>query len=76
MRYSIRRLRRRLPQARIMLGCWMSNGIDRLRDTVKPDDIAATLKEALGLCLEAARRPASALRAIPEDDTGAKVDAA
>jgi hypothetical protein len=54
----------------------MSDGIDRLRDSVKPDDIAATLKEALGLCLEAARRPASALRAIPEDDTGATVDAA
>ena len=76
MRYSIRRLRRRLPQARIMLGCWMSDGIDRLRDSVKPDDIATTLKEALALCLEGARRPASALRPVPEVETGDKVDAA
>src|SRR5262249_32834485 len=37
MRYTIRRLRRRLPEARILLGCWMADG-DTLRETAKPDD--------------------------------------
>ena len=65
MRYTIRRLRRRMPQARIMLGCWMADA-DTLRDTAKPDDVAVTLRDALRLCLEAARKPASpALTAIP-----------
>ncbi len=34
MRYTIRRLRRRLPKARILLGCWMADA-DTLRETVK-----------------------------------------
>jgi predicted PurR-regulated permease PerM len=57
MRYTIRRLRRRLPQARILLGCWMAN-VDALREAAKPDDVAATLRDALRLCLETARKPA------------------
>src|SRR5262249_55734889 len=73
MRYPVRRLRRRLPQARIMLGCWMADG-DTLRDTAKPDDVAVTLRDALRLCLDAARKPASpTLTATP---TGVVVDAA
>jgi hypothetical protein len=58
MRYTIRRLRRRLPQARIMLGCWMAD-VDTLRDAAKPDDVAVTLRDAVRLCLKAARKPAS-----------------
>jgi hypothetical protein len=57
MRYTIRRLRRRLPEARIMLGCWMANA-NTFRDAAKPDDLAVTLRDAVRLCLEAARKPA------------------
>ena len=73
MRYTIRRLRRRLPQARIMLGCWMADA-DPLRDTAKPDDVAVTLRDAVRLSLKAARKPASpVLTATP---VGVAVDAA
>jgi predicted PurR-regulated permease PerM len=58
LRYTIRRLRRRLPQARILLGSWMADA-DTLRETAKPDDVAVTLRDALRLCLETARKPAS-----------------
>lgn len=73
MRYTIRRLRRRLPQARIMLGCWMAD-VDNLRDAVKPDDVAVTLRDALRLCLEAARKPASPV--LPATPVAVAVDAA
>ena len=73
MRYTIRRLRRRLPHARILLGCWTADA-DALRDTAKPDGIAVTLRDAVRQCLEAARKPASpALTATP---VGVAVDAA
>jgi predicted PurR-regulated permease PerM len=55
MRYTIRRLRRRFPKARIMLGCWMANPHTAVRESAKPDDVAVTLRDALRLCLEAAR---------------------
>jgi hypothetical protein len=72
MRYTIRRLRRRLPKARILLRCWMADA-DALRETAKPDVVAVTLKDAV-LCLEAARKPAgAALTGIP---AGIAVDAA
>jgi len=67
MRYTIRRLRRRLPQARILLGCWMADA-DALRETAKPDDVAVTLRDAVRLCLEAARKPAPALTGTPAGD--------
>jgi hypothetical protein len=55
MRYAIRRLRRKLPQAQILLGCWMAD-VDRetLRDNAKADAVATTLKDAVRLCLDAA----------------------
>lgn len=73
MRYTIRRLRRRLPEARVLLGCWMGDA-DAVRETVKPDDVAVTLRDAVRLCLEAARKPAElALTGTP---AGAAVNAA
>ena len=73
MRYTIRRLRRRLPQARLLLGCWMADA-DTLRETVKPDDVAVTLRDAVRLCLEAARKPVGpALTGMP---AGVAADAA
>jgi hypothetical protein len=76
MRYTIRRLRRRLPQARIMLGCWVANIDPTLRDTAKSDIIASTLRDALRLCVEAARTQASGVSTAPLDRAGATVDAA
>jgi hypothetical protein len=57
MRYAIRRLRRKLPQAQILLGCWMAD-VDRetLRNSAKADAVATTLKDAVRLCLDAAVR--------------------
>jgi predicted PurR-regulated permease PerM len=75
MRYTIRRLRRRLPQARIILGCWMANP-DALRDTVKPDMPAATLSDALRLCLETASKPGSPVLTSPAEGAAVTVDAA
>jgi hypothetical protein len=46
----------KLPQAKILLGCWMANGdTSTVIKTVKADAIADTLREATKLCLEAAR---------------------
>jgi predicted PurR-regulated permease PerM len=65
MRYSVRRLRRKLPKATIILGCWMKDmdpaGLEQLRDSAKADLVAASLGEAIKLCIEAtgidSRRP-------------------
>jgi predicted PurR-regulated permease PerM len=60
MRYTIRRLRRRLPQARIMLGRWLAKAdTGGLQDATKPDIVVNTLRDAVRLCLEAARKPES-----------------
>jgi hypothetical protein len=57
MRYSVRRLRRKMPNATIILGCWV-NGIDPaaleiLREGAKADLVAATPGEAVKLCIDA-----------------------
>jgi predicted PurR-regulated permease PerM len=73
MRYTIRRLRRRLPQARVLLGCWMAD-VDTLIETAKPDDVAGTLRDAVRLCLKAARKPAGP--ALTKTPAAVAVDAA
>jgi len=54
MRYSVRRLRRRLPKVTILLGCWAENidkeSLDALRETAKADLVAGTLREAMMIC--------------------------
>ena len=59
MRYAVRRLRRKLPHATIILGCWMKDidatGQERLRDGARADLVAASLGEAVKLCIELAR---------------------
>jgi predicted PurR-regulated permease PerM len=58
IRYTIRRLRRKLPHAQILLGCWLTDrDITSLRETVKADVILTTLREALKHCMEAAVIP-------------------
>jgi hypothetical protein len=58
MRYSIRRLRRKIPKATIILGCWMKDtdpaALERMRDAAKGDLAAATLGEAVKFCIQAA----------------------
>jgi predicted PurR-regulated permease PerM len=58
IRYDIRCSRKRLPNAKILLGCWMAGGdSEDLKERVKVDGIATTLKEALELCRNAAYTP-------------------
>jgi hypothetical protein len=58
MRYSVRRLRRKLPNATIMLGCWSADkdaaALEQLRDAAKADIVAGSLREATRLCVELA----------------------
>ena len=57
MRYSVRRLRRKIPHATIILGCWMKEtdplALEQLREGAKADLAAASLGEAIKLCIEA-----------------------
>jgi predicted PurR-regulated permease PerM len=59
MRYAVRRLRRKLPQARIMIGCWASPDdavrLEALREGAKADLFASTLREATRMCIEESR---------------------
>jgi predicted PurR-regulated permease PerM len=58
MRYSVRRLRRKLPKATIMLGCWAENtdkeALEELRATARADTVAGSLSEAMMICRTAA----------------------
>jgi predicted PurR-regulated permease PerM len=55
MRFAVRRLRRKLPAAKIMLGCWTKEvDAERLREAAKADFAAASLREATKICLDAA----------------------
>jgi predicted PurR-regulated permease PerM len=55
MRYTIRRLRRKLPNAKMLLGCWTMEGdTAALGERLKADAVATTFRDAVKLCLEAA----------------------
>jgi predicted PurR-regulated permease PerM len=58
MRYAVRRLRRKLPKAAIILGCWMKDvdpaALEQMRDAAKADLAASSLGEAVKFCIEAA----------------------
>ena len=70
-RYSIRRLRRRLPQARALAGLWGHDkrgaGAEELRTSAGGDLYAYSLREAIGICIEAAR--SSGATGTPEGTT-------
>jgi hypothetical protein len=57
MRYSVRRLRRKLPKATIILGCWVKEidpaALELMREGAKADLVAASIGEAVKLCIEA-----------------------
>jgi predicted PurR-regulated permease PerM len=75
MRYTIRRMRRRLPAAQILLACWKAD-VDAamLRDATNADAVATTLPEAARFCLEAARN--SSFRADAQEPSKASATAA
>jgi hypothetical protein len=73
MRYSVRRLRRKLPKATIILGCWVKDidpaALELVREGAKADLAAASLGDAVRLCIEATgvkdRRQPAAKREKP-----------
>ena len=64
MRYSVRRLRRKLPKATIILGCWVKDiepdALELLREGAKADLVAASLGETVKLCIDAAKNQSQA----------------
>jgi predicted PurR-regulated permease PerM len=77
MRYTIRRMRRRLPQARILLGCWSTDtDATILRDTAKPDAVATSLRDAVKLCLDGAHNSQALSRSADLKPPAAHADAA
>jgi predicted PurR-regulated permease PerM len=67
LRYVLRRLRQRLPAARLLVGLWPAEQAiltdDRLRAAVGADVYASSLREAVEACLEAARAEVTSLAA-------------
>jgi predicted PurR-regulated permease PerM len=68
MRYSVRRLRRKLPKATIILGCWVKDidaaALELLREGAKADLVATSIGEAVRLCIEATGLTGSAGAAL------------
>ncbi len=56
MRYAVRRLRRKLPHARIMIGCWVDEAAraDGMMEAARADYLAPSLREASRICVELA----------------------
>jgi hypothetical protein len=71
MRYSVRRLRRKLPKAVIVLVCPAPENdrtaLQQLGDGAKADLVAASLGEAVQLCIEATAREHTSLPALKDD---------
>jgi hypothetical protein len=67
LRYLLRRLRQRLPQARLLVGLWPAEQAilmdDRLRAAVGADVYTSSLREAVEACLDAARAEAEPVAA-------------
>jgi predicted PurR-regulated permease PerM len=75
MRYSVRRLRRKLPKAIIILACCAKDTdaetLESLRENAKADFAAANLGEATRLCIEVVRRSDVVVRPEAESTTTA-----
>jgi len=73
LRFVIRRLRRRLPGAKIVVACWMAEAdTTALAETVKADAVATTLRDTVKICLDEAVAPEAV---VPERATPAFVAA-
>lgn len=68
LRYAVRRLRRKLPQASIMVGCWAEGvaNIDELRETAKADLFATSLREAAQIVVSMARGQVGSASSVAE----------
>ena len=57
MRYAVRRLRRKLPKATIILGCFIKDAnpaaLEQLQEATKADLVATSMGDAVKLCIEA-----------------------
>ena len=77
LHYLVRRLRQRVPGARILIGLWPGEGKDledeRIRAVVAADMYAASLKDAVNACVEAAHDAAGTVPRQRQDpsDRGA-----
>ena len=64
LRYLIRRLKRKLPQAPILVGLWPSDDEvlkeERVRAIIGADYYATSLREAVTFCVEAAHKAGEA----------------
>ena len=78
MRFTIRRLRRKLPGVMIVLGSWNAEADSTvLADAVKADGVALTLHDAVKLCLEEASADAVGSKVeANNNDSRNEVDAA
>jgi hypothetical protein len=77
MRYAIRRIRRRLPRARILLGCWRTDAdATKLRDTAKSDAVTTSLRDAVKFCLDEANKSQGPLPPADVQSSAASADAA
>jgi hypothetical protein len=54
MRYAVRRLRRKVPRAKIVLAVWSDEKPDVALDSAKADAIVVSLREAVCLCIDEA----------------------
>lgn len=77
MRYSVRRLKRRLPKARVMLVCCATD-VDQeaakvLQEATKADLVAASMGEAVRMCVEVAQAKASQQVPLKQQDTTTNV---
>jgi predicted PurR-regulated permease PerM len=78
IRYAVRRIRRKLPRALIMVGCWTvlddASRLDALREATKADLLSATFRDATRLCIEAAK-PVSPIDAAETSIAPADIEA-
>ena len=71
MRFTIRRLRRKLPGVVIVLGSWNAEADSTvLADAVKADGVALTLHDAAKLCLEEASADAVGSKVEANNNSG------
>ena len=82
LHYLVRRLRQRLPDAKILVGLWPVDGEavedERIRRIVAADVYASNLKDAVEACVKAAHADASTSptqRRDPDDDGRGRHDA-
>jgi predicted PurR-regulated permease PerM len=75
MRYAARRLRRRLPHAAVVLGCWMTDADqESVRDLSKADAAVTKLQEALAYAVRGASGRGS--ETSPDSEAGVAPTAA